>query len=187
MPRQLALLCCILFIVWLFVRDRKLRPMTSAALWVSLAWILIVGSRPVSYWFSGSENLESPDGYLEGSSMDRNVFLLLLAAGLILLLRRKIDWAGFFSANRWFCAFFLYFLVSVVWSDYPFVGMKRWIKDAGNVVILLIILTEKDPVRAVRAVFHRFAYVVVPLSVVFIKYFGDIGRYYNPWTWEPTN
>jgi hypothetical protein len=43
----------------------------------------------------------------------------------------------------------------------------------------------KDPVRAVKAVFARYTYLVIPLSVVFIKYFPDIGREYNRWTWLP--
>src|SRR5204863_2144922 len=51
-----------------------------------------------------------------------------------------------------------------------------------NVLMLLMILTEKDPVPAIRAVFVRCACILIPLSVLFIKYYLQIGRYYSPWT-----
>jgi O-antigen ligase len=129
------------------------------------------------------ENLEA---YLEGSSLDRNVFFLLIFSGLLVLLRRRLNWARTFASNRWLFAFLLYCGISVIWSDYPFVSFKRWIKDLGNVVMVVIILTEKDPFQSIKAVFARYTYIVIPLSVVFIKYFPELGRYYNRWTWQPT-
>ena len=77
MPRQIALFICISFIVWLFFRDRKLRPMTSFALWVPLLWVIILGTRAVSMWFAdASLQAVTLDDYLEGSPFDRNVFLV---------------------------------------------------------------------------------------------------------------
>jgi O-antigen ligase len=49
--------------------------------------------------------------------------------------------------------------------------------------MILIILTEEDPVGAVRGVFVRCAYLLVLVSVLFIKWFPDLGRYLHPWTW----
>ncbi len=185
MPKQLALFICILFIFWLLVRDRKLRPMPSVVLWIPLLWIMIIGSRPVSLWFGGGIKIVNPGDYIEGSPLDRNIFFLLIVAGMVLLLRRKVDWGRIFASNRWFFVFFFYFGVSIIWSYYPYVSLKRWVKDLGNIIIVLIILTEKDPVQAFRAVFARYTYFAIPLSIVFIKYFPEIGRYYNRWTWEP--
>jgi len=48
-----------------------------------------------------------------------------------------------------------------------------------------VILTEKDPVQAVKTVFLRCAFVLLPLSVLFIKYYPEYGRYYNRWTYQP--
>ena len=185
MPPQLALFIGFLFILWLWVRDRKWRPMTSVALWVPLLWILVIGSRPVSLWLGGGATTDNVEDYLEGSPLDRNVFLLLIVAGLVVLLRRRVDWGGVFARNRWLFAFFLYCGISVMWADYPFVSLKRWVKDCGNVLMVLILVTEKDPVQATKALLARYTYFAIPLSVVFIKYFADIGRYYNRWTWEP--
>ncbi len=185
MPSQLALFLGFLFIVWLFARDRKLRPMTSGGVWVALLWIVMISSKPVSFWFGEGIQIEKPEDYLEGSPVDQTVFLLLIVIGLVVLWRRRVNWGTVFASNRWLFAFFLYCAISVTWSDYPFVSFKRWIKDAGNVMMVLIIFTEKDPLQAIKAVFARFAYFVIPLSVVFIKYFPDLGRYYNRWTWLP--
>lgn len=184
MAPQLALLVCFCFIGVLFARDRRLRPMASWSLWIVLAWIFIIGSRPVSVWFSEGGRVENVQGYLEGSPIDRNVFALLIASGFLVLLRRRVNWGTVFNSNRWFFAFFLYCAISVVWSDYPFVSFKRWTKELGCVVMVLIILTESEPAQAFKAVFTRFVYLVIPLSVVFIKYFPETGRYYNRWTWE---
>lgn len=186
MPPQLALLVCVIFILWLFARDRKLRPMTSWGLWVALLWIMIIGSRPVGFWFGGESYLQkSKDYILEGSALDRNVFLVLIVAGVVVLLRRRVNWRRFFASNRWYFAFFIYCGISVIWSDYPFVSFKRWSKGLGMVVMVLIILTENDPVQSMKAVFARYTYFAIPFSIVFIKYFPEFGRYYNRWTWEP--
>jgi O-antigen ligase len=45
--------------------------------------------------------------------------------------------------------------------------------------MVLIILSEKDPVFATRAMFARFTYLVVPLSVLFIKYYTEYGKYFS--------
>jgi len=183
MSSQIALLFCSLFIIFLFYRDNRLRPMSSKALWVVLIWIMIIGSRTVSSWV-GIEI--DPDQkavvYLEGSPLDRNIYLALLIAGLWLLARRKIDLGRVINSNRWFFAFFVYCGISIIWSDYPYIGFKRWIKDLGNVVMVLIMLTEKDPVNAIRSVLARYTYFAIPLSVLFTKYFPDLGRYYNRWS-----
>jgi O-antigen ligase len=43
----------------------------------------------------------------------------------------------------------------------------------------LVILTEANPLEAVRAVFVRCGMVLIPLSWIFIRYFPHIGRTYN--------
>jgi exopolysaccharide production protein ExoQ len=119
---------------------------------------------------------------VEGSSIDRNVFVLLLLAGLWVLRRRKVNWHTLIANNRWLFGFYLFFGLSMIWSDYSFVSLKRWIKDLGNVVMVLIILTETDRMEAVRAVFARCASFFIPISVLYIKYLPDLGRAYDRWS-----
>lgn len=154
-------------------------------MWIVLLWVGIIGSRPVSRWFGGGVEMISPDDYLEGSPVDRTVLFLVILAAAGFVLNRKLKWGRVFAANRWIVIFLLYCLVSITWSQYPLVAFKRWIKDLGNVLMVLLVVSERNPALAVRAVFVRYAYFVVPLSVILIKYFPDYARYYNPWTWQP--
>jgi exopolysaccharide production protein ExoQ len=171
MPQKLALFFFVSFSLWLFARDRKLRPMTSGALWIPLLWIIFIGSRSISAWFGHA----SLDEYGEGNPIDRNVNLLLFVAGLFVLLMRRINWGDIFSSNKWVFLFFIYCGISIIWSDYPLVSLKKWTKDIGNVVMVLIILTDKEPLKALRAVLARFAYFAIPFSVLLIIFFPDIG------------
>lgn len=168
-------------IFWLIARDVKRRPGLSKALWIPLLWVVILGSRPVSLW-SGSP-AEAIANVEDGSPVDRLVFQLLMVAGIVVLVKRRIELRRVISENKWLSVYFIYLGVSALWSDYSFVSFKRWIKDLGNVVMVLVVLSEMDPAEAVKAVFLRCAYILVPLSVIFIKYFPDVGRYYNRWTW----
>jgi len=185
MPAIVAALLTTGFVVWLFLRDRKRSAAVSTAAWLPLIWVAIVGSRPISLWFGGPLEMESPDDYLKGSPFDMVVFLSLIVGGLIVLMRRRVNWNPLLAKNVWLFLFFLYWGVSVVWADYPFVGLKRWIKDLGNLIMVLVILTDKDPVQTVKTVFARCAFVLLPFSVLLIKYYPDFGRYYNRWSWEP--
>jgi len=146
--------------------------------------MVLVASRPLSQWLSPVLPQESftPS---EGNPLDRAYFLALILAGMAIILRRRHRLAGMPRRNLWLLLLYLYFLASTLWSDYPFVSFKRWFKDFGNVVMVLVLLSEQDPVLAVRTAFLRAGYLLVPLSVLFIKYIPELGRTYNQWTWQP--
>lgn len=158
--------------------------MTSWALWVPLLWIIIIGTRPISAWFGGAFDLEATDSYQDGSPLDRNIYFLLICLGLIVLSKRKVNWLEIIASNSWFFAFFLYCGISVLWSDNSFVSFKRWFKDFGNIVMVVIILTENNPLKAITGLFSRLTNLAIPLSVLIIKYFPEYGRYYLKWSWQ---
>jgi O-antigen ligase len=179
MPPQLALLLTLAFILWLLARDLKARPSLSLALWIPLLWLLIIGSRPMSMALGVHQNVQNFE--LEGSPFDRSVYLVLIGAALLVLIKRRVRWSGIIADNKWLFVFLLYLGISVLWADYPFVVFKRWIQYVAYIIIVLVILSENKPIEAVRAVFLRFGFILVPLSVLLIKYFPDIGCYYDPW------
>jgi exopolysaccharide production protein ExoQ len=51
--------------------------------------------------------------------------------------------------------------------------------------MVLVILTEMDRAAAIRALLVRYAYIALPISVLFIKYLPDYGRYYDRWLFIP--
>jgi exopolysaccharide production protein ExoQ len=186
MPRQLAILLCVSFVLWLFAMERKGRMQLSAALWLPVAWMTILGSRPVSVWL-GMNAMEDTGDAIEGSPLDRLLFQMLIVAACLVLVRRQINWRVVFTTNRWVMLYFVYLGFSVLWSDFPMTALKRWVKDAGSVLMVLVILTEASPLQALKTTLLRCAYVLVPFSVLFIKYVPELGRGYDPWTYEPIN
>src|SRR6185503_7578563 len=176
MSPPLALFLCIDFIAWLLVRDFKSRTSVSPALWLPTLLLLIIGSRPVSLWFGAGLD---PNDFAEGSPLDRAIYLSLIAASWIVATCRRVKWSNLITANIGITLFYLYFGISVLWSDYSFVSFKRWFKDFGSVFVILVVLTQKDPLEAIRALYVRCACVMIPLSVVFIKYYPDLGRAYS--------
>jgi len=174
---------CVLLILYLFRVDLKnASESVSKAVWIPIAWMFLGGSRFVSQWLmlgAPVEPLESVEFYTEGNVLDAAVFLALIIAGSVTVLRRNIDWNGLITQNAWVWLFFAFCAISMFWSDYPFVCFKRWVKAFGNVVMALVILTEQRPYEALGAVLRRLAYLLLPLSVLFIRYYPDLGRSYH--------
>ena len=180
MNPKIATLLCFLGIAYLFWGDRKNTEGVSTAIWIPLLWMLFSGSRFPSQWLNlGPPTALSVQDYVDGSPLDRNVFLVLIAAGVAILARRRVNWPATLSGNVWLALFFLFAASSALWSDDPLVCFKRWIKGVGNVVMALIVLTEARPTQALGFVLKRLAFVLVPLSVLFIRYFPDLGRAYH--------
>ena len=135
--------------------------------------------RFVSAWLNLSPDFESASDYSEGSPIDRAVFFSLIVAGTCVLARRKIDWEQVLVKNGWIVLYLLYCLASVAWTNDPTLLMKRWVKDLGNPIMALVILTERRPYEALGVVLRRLAFLVLPLSFLFIKYYPELGRWYR--------
>jgi exopolysaccharide production protein ExoQ len=188
MPPPLALLITIVFSGFMLWRDAHRAPAVSPALWLPVIWIFIISSRAVSSWLGilglpvgGAVSLE------DGSPLDAVVFLLLIATGVLVLIRRQFSPTAFMTANIALTVFLVYCALAITWSDFPFVAFKRWIKTLGQPVMVLIILTEPDRAEALRRVMKRAALVLMPLSILFIKYYPELGRAFDSWTGLPEN
>src|SRR5215218_10133365 len=175
MAYRLVLLFSLLCFRWLVKKDNALRTGISSALWIPTLWVGIISSRPLSVWlgFGGGSST------MEGSPMDALGFFVLIIAGLVVLARRNLNWSAVIAQNWPVFLFYFFLLISVLWAHSSFVSLKRWIKEFGNIVMVLVVLTEADPLQAVRAVFVRCAYWLLPMSVVFIRYFPSLGRFYS--------
>jgi len=180
MPPQIAATICTIGILGLFWLDRDEKARTSIALWIPIMWLAIACSRPAAAWL-GLEPLESTEQVMEGSPVDRLVFTALLVLGIIVLLSRMQRIGKLLQANGPILFFFFYCALSIVWSDYPGVAFKRWIKAVGDLIMILIVLSDKEPLTAIKRLLARSAYVLIPLSILFIKYYPLLGTAYGPW------
>jgi O-antigen ligase len=188
LPSYLALFLTLALIAWLFRRDIREKPDVTGALWLPLLWLVIACSRAVSQWLnifglpvSGAVSVE------EGSPLDAWFFLFVIAAGVYVLNQRQVRVSEIIQNNCWLIIFLLYCFISIAWSDFPFIALKRWIKILGHPIMALIILTEPNPDEAVKTLLKRCAYLIVPVSILFIKYYPELGRGFDPWTGEPSN
>lgn len=182
MPPRLASLLTWGFIIFLFRRDFREKPNVTGALWIPLIWLLIITTRAVSQWLGligvhmGGISLE------EGSPLDASVYYGLIVAGIYVLNKRRVRLLEVVRNNQWLFIFLLYGFISIVWSDFPFVAFKRWTKVIGHPIMVLILFTEPDPMEALTRLMKRCAYVIVPVSILFIKYYPQWGRGFEQWS-----
>jgi len=179
MNPSIASLICACGIAGLFYLDRDDSVRTSKALWLPVVYLWIIGSRPFSFWL-GVAPSNGANVQLDGSPVDALFFGLLLAAAVVVLIRRGKRTRTLITANWPILIYFLYCLVSVGWSYHPDVALKRWIKAIGDLAMVLIVVTDGQPVAALRRLFSRVGFLLLPTSVLFIKYYGNLGRGYTP-------
>lgn len=163
-------------------RDRKAR--TSFSLWIPIVWVALASSRSVSQWLQMQPLINGSSDVTQGSPIDAAVYTGLLALGLTVLFVRWKRIRLLLGANGPIILCFLYCLISLVWSDFPGVAFKRWTKAVGDFVMVLIVLSEHDPTEAIKRVLMRTAYLLIPLSVLFIKYYPELGRVYGEWDYK---
>jgi exopolysaccharide production protein ExoQ len=181
MPPLLALFLWFVLLLGLLCFDPAKDSGVSAALWVPVIWMFIMGSRLPSQWL-GVEVGSQVQAMEEGNPIDRSIFFGLMLVALAILISRSFKWDIFFGRNVALMAFLLFALISVVWSDFPFVAFKRWFRDLGCYLTVLVVLSDPRPLDAVRTVLRRLAYLLIPLSILLDKYFPGVSRRFDPWT-----
>jgi O-antigen ligase len=180
MSRQFAVLACIGFIGWLIRHDMRVRQFMPPYVIIPAMWLAIIGSRPLAYWLMPWES--------QAMATDNNPWNLLvqgslIGAGIVVLHRKGHDWIAFVRNNKWLSALYIYFACTALWSPDSFTTVKRVARDFGGVVMVLILLSSRDPYETIRTVFVRVGYILLPLSVVLIKYYPEFGRCYSK-GWE---
>jgi exopolysaccharide production protein ExoQ len=179
-PPIVALFLTVGFVFFLFRRDVREQPNVTGALWLPLIWVLLMGSRSVALWLDAL-GLMKAGSVEEGNPLDALIYFSLILAGIGVLNQRRVSLSEVFRNNGWLMAFLLYCFIAILWSDFPFVAFKRWIKILGHPIMVLILFTEPDPKEALSRLVKRSAYVLVPFSILLIKYYPELGRGYDEW------
>jgi exopolysaccharide production protein ExoQ len=180
MKPLIAAFICICGIVELFYLDRDRTVRTSKALWLPIIYLSIIGSRPVSDWLSlrangyGTDLVESA-----GSPIDVAIFALLLVVAFGVLIHRGRRTFSLLLPNWPILVYFLFCLFSVTWSSQPDIAFKRWIKSIDDVAIVFVVVTDPRPAAAFKRLVSWVGFVLLPLSVLFIRYFPLLGRGYG--------
>lgn len=176
-PAQLALLLCTAFVLFLLRLNRKQFPEVSGSLWIPTVWVLIASSKPLGVWFGvGGVDMEA------GSPLDRVVLSVLFSLALIVLLRRQFNWVNAVHQNPWITILICYMFVSIFWSDIPFSSFKRWIRQLVALAMAFMLSSEEKPIRALQCLFTRVIYILIPFSLMLIKYYPHLGVEYGRWS-----
>jgi exopolysaccharide production protein ExoQ len=140
--------------------------------------MLSIATKSLATWFGTPvQDVES------GSPLDRMFISGLLCLGLIVLARRKVDWRLFIKRNIWLTLLISYMLISIIWSDIPFVSLKRWTRELTALVMALVLATEREPREAMESLLRRTVYILIPFSVLLVRYFPKYGIEYG-WSGE---
>jgi len=179
MPPIIALIICLIFITFLLWNERKQNPNISFALWIPTIWMLICGSRALGRWFSSNLSATNIE---EGSPIDRLVLSTLIFISILIIFKRKVNYLSILKNNTALIILLIFAGLSILWSDFPFLSFKRWIKLLGPIPVAMVVLSEKSPLEAMESIFRKCAYILLPLSVVLIKYYPHLGRAYGRWS-----
>jgi len=186
MPPLLALLIYAVLLLWLMRKDPAKDPQVSSAVWIPFTWLLILAARLPSQWF-GTQSSSAFRAAQDGNLLDRIIYLVLMLLALRVAVSRKTRWGELISQNLILSSLILLGLMSVLWSDFPAVTLRRWVRDLGGYFMIAVILSESNPMSAVQMVVRRVSYVLIPLSVILIKYFPNLGRGYETWSGATMN
>lgn len=177
MPPAFALLICTIFVLFLLLLERKQYPEASFVLWIPTIWMLLNVIKPLGIWF-GTSGVDMQ----EGSILDRNVLIGILCLGLLILIKRPFRWTNAIMKNSWVMLLLSFMLVSIIWSDMPYISFKRWTRELIAVVMAFVVATETDQRQALQSIFRRTIYILVPFSFILIHYFPEYGREYGRWS-----
>ena len=174
------LIVCGAVVAWLVERHRTSGQKVSSALWIPLFWILIIASRSPSGWLGMNSGISQIERYSEGTPVDAAIFGALILSGLMVLNARARGVAAFFSSNMALLSFFAWCAVSVAWSADPVVAAKHWVKAVGDLVMALVVLTDRFPLVAVRKVYTWSALLLLGGSLLMIYAYPSMGSNYEP-------
>ncbi len=181
MNPSIAALLYAIGICGLFYLDRDKTARPSKALWLAVVWLGINGSRSVSAWLGLGPGPEIPGQLPPESRLDQAIAGSLMLAGFVVLLRRRKDAVAVLKASWPIVLYFAFALISLSWSDYPAWGLKRWVRALGDVIMVLVVATDAQPAAALRRLFSRLGFVVLPVSILLIKYYPYLGRGFDEW------
>lgn len=186
MPSSLATVLTVCFAFFMIAREKRRVGSSSPALWLPVAWLVTAGSRFLTQWLALGDP-SATGNVADGSTLDAIFFLSLILTGIFVLAGRRVVVGELFRQNPWLSAFLLFGLISILWSDFPFIAFKRWVKALGHPVMALIILTDPRPLRALQIVLKRCGYILLPFSMLFVKYLPQFGRGFEAFTGEAFN
>lgn len=166
----IGLILCVIIVAWLLKEECRQNHSASWALWIPTLWFLKIATLDLAFYFGRGDAEKGT-----GSPFERYFLIILLFLGLVTLYRRRFDLYKAIKENIWLMVLICYMFLSVSWSDTPFISFKRWTRELIAVIMCLVIFSEADPRRSMQSALKRFAYIVIPLSLLVVVFFPEFG------------
>ncbi|MDH4316890.1 MAG: O-antigen ligase family protein [Desulfobulbaceae bacterium] len=147
----------------------------SIFLWLPCLWLFFNASRVLIGLSLDVDHAGS------GGFKAQATYFALIFLGIFCLMKRNVDWNELIRHNFLVILFFFYMSISLSWSDYPFISLKRFVKTVGILMMAFIILTENDPSAAFKKVLHRTYSVLISISALFIFIIPSYGIKNGVW------
>lgn len=176
MPPQIATVLFAVGIAGLFWLDRDGSARPSKALWLPITWLSQAGSRSLAVWLDMGAPNEIPGQIPASSLLDQLFASTLMLLGVIVLIRRRRLVKDLLKASWPIALYFSFCLLSLLWSDFSDWGFKRWVRALGDLIMVLIVATDAQPTAALRSLFSRVGLVLLPASVLLIRYYPGLGQ-----------
>ncbi|MGJ5813865.1 O-antigen ligase family protein [Paludibaculum fermentans] len=176
MPPLIALVMCTAFVLVLLRVELLSCRHVSGAFWIPTLWMLSISSKSLALWSGVTGEGES------GSPLDRLILTGLGVVGCVVLAKRRLRWAAALSQHGWLLALLFYMLISTLWSDMTLIALKRWMRETIVVIMAMIVISEADPRQALECLLRRSAYILIPYSLMLLKYYPSLGRDYARWS-----
>jgi O-antigen ligase len=108
------------------------------------------------------------------------IFASLYFLALISLWPKAKQVLRFIKNEKFLSFFILWSLLSVLWSDYPFVSFKRWIQLAGNTIVLLAAIVHFSSVDDAIRYFKLIFCIFMPLNLLAVLFIPDAIQWHFP-------
>ena len=183
-------------IALLFYLSRESETRLDPALLLPFVWLWVSSSRSITEWLAIIQTGHLPSGidkatsYAEGTPLDRNILIIMMVLSAIVLIKRR-QLVPIVSSNLVIVIFYVYAGFSVIWSDFPDITIRRWFKAVACLLAAMLVVGQQNRDSAMRRLFAWGGLFLIPLSVLFIKYFPAIGRMtiienISSWVLSPT-
>ena len=164
-PAKLALWGCWIFCICLLWRDGKKNPQLSSTIWLPTFWLMRCGSRSIDYWFGGADS----------GRYDPILISIMMCCGIYILMHRPCNWGKIISNNSAIFIFYVYLVASVSWTNDLENPLVKIFRPIGDLIIALVVATEINPRKAIITMFRRASILLIPMSIVLIRYFHNLG------------
>lgn len=141
-------------------------------------WMFLAVARSVVFWSVPDVGSLSAEDYLAGSPLDRMAYLLLMLLALVWMIAdhgRRQALRKAVKGNRYLIFFYAYLCFSVVFSPFPLVSLKRFIKTFGTLSMALLVWTSEHPRKTITELFSWYLGSTMVLSLLFILFLPGVG------------